>query len=290
MTAVFRRLAGALFALFLLAGPAAADAPVWRIKGDHGDITLFGSVHLLGADADWKTPALEKAMDEADQVWFETNLDAEGRTSGAQAALRLGALPAGKTLSGLLPKKGRERLARVAGSLGIPMATLEPLKPWYAEVVLSLADMQRQGAAQGLGVEEQVMARVSDLGRRRAFETPEEQIGMLASAPEYEQVAGLMQALEQIETEPDSFAELQKAWTSGDTAWIDREALGPIRKETPKLYDALVVERNRRWTVAIERLLKGPEKAFIVVGVGHLVGPDSVPAMLRAKGFVVEGP
>ena len=28
----------------------------------------------------------------------------------------------------------------------------------------------------------------------------------------------------------------------------------------------------------------------IVVGVGHLIGPDSVPALLRARGVKVEGP
>ena len=31
-------------------------------------------------------------------------------------------------------------------------------------------------------------------------------------------------------------------------------------------------------------------EAVMVVGVGHLVGPDSVPALLRARGVVVEGP
>jgi uncharacterized protein YbaP (TraB family) len=37
-------------------------------------------------------------------------------------------------------------------------------------------------------------------------------------------------------------------------------------------------------------LLKSSERAFIVVGVGHLVGPDSVPALLRRRGVAVEGP
>jgi uncharacterized protein YbaP (TraB family) len=36
--------------------------------------------------------------------------------------------------------------------------------------------------------------------------------------------------------------------------------------------------------------LNGKGEAVMVVGVGHLVGPDSVPALLRARGVSVDGP
>ena len=41
---------------------------------------------------------------------------------------------------------------------------------------------------------------------------------------------------------------------------------------------------------AITRRLDGSGQAVMVVGVGHLIGPDSVPALLRKQGFRVEGP
>ncbi len=56
------------------------------------------------------------------------------------------------------------------------------------------------------------------------------------------------------------------------------------------MYERLVAARNRRWAVEIERLLKSGRRVLIVVGVGHLVGPDSVPALLRRRGVAVEGP
>jgi uncharacterized protein YbaP (TraB family) len=63
-----------------------------------------------------------------------------------------------------------------------------------------------------------------------------------------------------------------------------------LRREAPGAYRTLVVERNRRWADRIAQLLRDDKRIFIVVGVGHLVGPDSVPALLRARGIRVEGP
>jgi len=37
-------------------------------------------------------------------------------------------------------------------------------------------------------------------------------------------------------------------------------------------------------------MLASPDTHFVTVGVGHLVGPDSVVARLRAKGYKVLGP
>ena len=125
---------------------------------------------------------------------------------------------------------------------------------------------------------------------KHAFETPEEQLRFLADAPLAEQAASLEETLREIEEEPDSFADLQKAWLTGDTGWLEREAVAPLRKAAPGIYRRLVSGRNRRWADRIEALLKTPDRAFIVVGIGHLVGPDGVPALLRRRGFKVDGP
>ena len=52
----------------------------------------------------------------------------------------------------------------------------------------------------------------------------------------------------------------------------------PIRSETD--YQAALAE--------IEALFERPGRAFVVVGAAHLVGPDGLLHMLRAKGYTVE--
>ena len=49
----------------------------------------------------------------------------------------------------------------------------------------------------------------------------------------------------------------------------------------------MLVDRNERWIPKIEELMAGDQPAMVIVGTGHLVGTDSVVAMLQAKGHVV---
>ena len=82
--------------------------------------------------------------------------------------------------------------------------------------------------------------------------------------------------------EPD---EPPEGWTP-----LDEDALGPLRKAAPGLYARLVTERNERWIAELKTRMDGSGSTVVVVGVGHLVGEDGLPARLRALGYSVEGP
>jgi uncharacterized protein YbaP (TraB family) len=77
---------------------------------------------------------------------------------------------------------------------------------------------------------------------------------------------------------------------AGDLKALDHEALSPLRKASPQLYERLVSDRNARWTKALDARLKGHGRTVVVVGMGHLIGPGGLPARLRALGYQVEGP
>jgi uncharacterized protein YbaP (TraB family) len=59
-------------------------------------------------------------------------------------------------------------------------------------------------------------------------------------------------------------------------------------KATPEIYDRLLVERNANWVESVEPCVKQKTSCFVVVGAAHLVGPDSLVAMLQKKGYKVE--
>jgi uncharacterized protein YbaP (TraB family) len=286
---LWRSLAGACAAL-LFAGAAAAEPPVWVVKDKDSEVVLFGSVHVLPPGLDWTPPALERALKAADDIWFELPIDAQSENDTAALATQVGVLPPDGSLFKLLKPQDAAQLSRVAAAYDVSTALLDRLQPWLAEIALAGGAYRKAGADANSGVEKTIAAMATPKAKREAFETPAEQITLLSSGTMEEQVASLRQTMGELEDQPDEFATLVKAWVDGDIKVLDREALAPLRKASPDLFRRLVTERNARWTQVLDARLKGHGHTVVVVGIGHLIGPDGVPARLRALGYSVTGP
>jgi uncharacterized protein YbaP (TraB family) len=284
------RLAIAALCVWLGAGAAAAQPPVWVVRQGQATVVLFGSVHVLPPGLDWEPPALKTALAAASDLWFEIPLDPESTATASRLAQARGLQAPGASLTAELTPRGRARLIRVARSAGVSVQTLERLKPWLAEITLSLAVYAQAHAAADQGVERQIDQATPQAVPRRALETTEEQIGYLSEAPIADQVASLEETLGELDGGPASYRRVVDDWMAGDANGLTREALRPMMRAAPGEYRSLVVDRNRRWVDQIVQRLGGTGEAVMVVGVGHLVGPKSVPALLRARGLSVEGP
>jgi hypothetical protein len=287
-----RRFISALVGLvvWLLAGAAAAQPPVWVVHGPHATIFLFGSVHILPPGLDWEPPMLKRALAVADDLWFEIPLDDASSLTATRLASQQGLQGPGESLSGQLSLASRMRLAKVAQGCGVSVEGLDRLRPWLAEITLSLAVYRQAGAVEEQGVERQITGLAPPSVPRRSFETAEEQIGFLSKAPLPDQIASLEETLGELDEGPASYERVVTVWMAGDAPGLVREALNPMIKSSPGVYRSLVVARNHRWVDQIATRLQGTGEAVMVVGVGHLVGPDSVPALLRARGIPVDGP
>jgi uncharacterized protein YbaP (TraB family) len=286
---MWKLLAGLLAAL-VAAGAAHAQPPVWIVSDKDSQLVLFGSVHVLPPGLDWQPPALKSALAHADDLWFELPIDPQTEAATSQLAAQLGVLPPDKSLFKLLPAADAARMQRVAAAYDVSPALLDRLQPWLAEIALAGGAYRKAGAGGDSGVEKTVAAAAPADAARRAFETPEQQLAVLADAPMADQIASLSETLKEMEDEPDEFATLLKAWMSGDLGALDREALQPLRKASPDLFRRLVSERNANWAKALDARLKGKGRTVVVVGVGHLIGAGGLPTRLRALGYSVKGP
>jgi len=288
--AMIRRLALALLLLWLVPGSALALPPVWVVRDKDSEMVLFGSVHLLPPGLAWRPAALGRALTSADDIWFEAPMGAEGQADATKAAQAHALLPAGQTLSALLSTDGRDRLAKAAAKLGMSVQDMDRLQPWYAELMLSNALYEKVGAERSQGVEIQLWQGVNPAAKRATFETPAEQVALFAGAPLADQAAALEQTLKEAPSAEHDYQTLLTAWMDADLKTLDRKVVEPLRKTSPALYATLVRRRNMRWTQALDKRLQGSGRTVVVVGVGHLIGPDGLPARLRALGYSVEGP
>jgi len=278
------------FVLALGASPAWATPPMWIAKSAKSTVILFGSVHMLPAGVAWRSPALDAAEARADALWFELPIDDVTGAEAARLARLRGLLPAGDRLTAHLSPDQAARLARVAQGLGAPLAALQPMRPWLAEVTLSLLMDTRDGALASEGVEQRIQQSAPATLTRGAFETPAQQIGFLAGATMADQIASLDETLTEYENAPQTYRRLVDEWLAGDLAGLEADALVPARRAAPGSYRRLITQRNQRWARVLRRRLAMPGTTLVVVGVAHLIGPGGVPALLRAEGFTVEGP
>src|SRR6185369_5165859 len=93
----------------------------------------------------------------------------------------------------------------------------------------------------------------------------------------------LAESLKDADTEMANVRQLADAWRSGDYATVERLVLSDLKNDRD-LYQSLLVDRNRNWLPKIDALFARRGRAFVVVGAAHLVGPDGLIAMLKAKG------
>lgn len=272
------------------AAPAAAQPPVWVVKDADSEMVLFGSVHVLPPGLAWRPPALDAALRDADDLWFELPTGPAVEQESARLAGEKGVLPPDQSLFARLPPADAARLMRVAEGYGVDKATLDRLEPWLAELALAGAAFRRSGAGLQDGVEKAIEAAAPPGAARRALETLAQQLAIFDEAPEIEQIASLRETVREMDEDPDAFDKLVAAWAAGDLDRIDREALQPLRRASPLLFRRLVEDRNADWTTQLDRRLKGEGRTVVVVGMGHLIGSGGVPARLRALGYSVTGP
>ena len=281
-----------LFALaaFLFTGPALAKPPVWIVRDADSEVLIFGSVHVLPPGLDWRPAKLDAALTAADDLWFELPMGQAAETQIAGLAASKGVLPPDQHLSALLSRAGAAALAKAGQTYGLTPGFLDRLEPWFAEVALAGAQFRAEGADTDSGVEKSVNAAAPATAQRRAFETAAQQIALFDDTPVPAQIASLEDSLDQMDKDPEAYDRLVASWMAADTAALEKDALTPLKKASPVLYTRLVSDRNAAWTKVLYARLKGHGHTVVVVGVGHLLTADGVPARLRALGYSVEGP
>ena len=295
---LFARAAAFAAALTLASHAAPTPAPkksepaIWTIQKDNGTtITLFGSIHILGENDTWRTSALEAAYKAADVIVLETDVSVMGTSEMQSYIAKASMNEAGTPMSELLGPEQTVTVTKAADAAGISFAAMEPYKPWFAALQLSVSNAAAKGFSADQGVDKALENEGRADGKAIAyFEKTREQLDLFIDLPMEEQIAFLVFGATEVLERPDELKDLIAAWAKGDVAEIDA-LMNRGLEGTPLVQKALLEDRNARWVKVIrEFFLKDNNSYLIVVGAGHLAGDDSVIAMLRDEGIEVEGP
>jgi len=284
---------GSVLGLSLLVGavPAEARAPqvarpaLWEVSDPDTTIYLFGTIHLLPQNYQWRSAKFDQAMASAQELVVETIVDDRNPQKLMQAMTTLGFANNLPPLIERLPPAKRPALAAAIKKSGMPPQALDKMKTWTASIIL-LGNKFREMGLSG-GVEGVLRNDFSTKGKAIGeLETNIEQLSYFDRLPETAQRALLEGAIDDQHSMNAELGEMLKAWSSGDVNGIaqtfDRDLSG-----NPELQQALIHQRNSNWSKWIEKRLDQPGAVLVAVGAGHLAGKDSVLEMLKKDGYRV---
>jgi len=97
----------------------------------------------------------------------------------------------------------------------------------------------------------------------------------------------LTETLEGFNSLGDDLTDIARSWAVGRTDYLTREMVMPLKSKSPIFYEALITDRNKKWTQQFTRFMEGNGTGFAAVGTSHLLGEDSVIEMLREQGYDV---
>jgi uncharacterized protein YbaP (TraB family) len=278
--------------LALVLGPATtahARDFLWKVTGKTGgSVYLVGSVHLLTQDFYPLSAALDRAFKESDLLVEEADFADLMSPSTQMQMLARSMLPSTTSLESVISPATFALVVKRAKDLGLPIEPLKRFKPWSLALMLSSLEWQKAGFDPEIGIDRHFYDQARTEGKQiQGLETAEFQISRFDDIAFNQQERLLAGTLKDVDTEMANLTTLVQAWKAGDAAAIEQIVLKDV-KQDPLMYQRLLVERNRNWMPRLDALLMRPKPAFVVVGAAHLVGPDGLVALLKAKGYRVE--
>lgn len=287
MKAALGRAVIALLFTIGLAAPALSAPAMWRISDDDSQVWLFGSVHAFNSRVKWRTSAFNKALKDADLVYFEMPTTVSDDEYFAAMA-KLGLNRKGKLLSDYLTRKQRALLDQVVVTLRLNPSVIESMRPWFAAMTISGIAGEIAGGELRPGVEDSIKREIPDR-KERGLDTLETQLRVLADLSDRTQVKMLMETISgggsDASSEP---ADVTASWLGGDVEGLFVPTAAAFGKPGSELFDALLTRRNKRWAGQIEKLLDGDQDVMVIVGAAHFGGSSGLPALLKKRGITVE--
>lgn len=286
---MMRHVFGALLAVLLPAGLAAADPAAWRVTAPGGgELTLLGSMHVLRPSDHPLPPSVDALLDRAELVVMEIDLDDVDPVAQQRTILSTAMLQQGTVLGDVVDADVYRLVGETTRDLGIDLKLLENFEPWFLAITLLDQGLRRLGFQGEQGVEQYVLRHSQRLQKEIVgLETLEFQIGIFDALPPAQQQAMLEQTLAELDEAAAVLGDMVQAWRDGELETLAAELLDEF-DDFPGLYDTLVTKRNNAWVPTLEQMLADGRRHLVVVGALHLVGPNSVVDLLRARGLTVE--
>lgn len=269
------------------AGAAPPVPLLWEAQGEHGSVYLLGSFHLLKADDYPLHPVVEQAYAKANRLVFEIDPAEMARPETLRALQAMAKFSDARTLRRVISPRTAKQLRQFLGG-DAALTAADPFKPWYMGITIAVGSMAAMGLDPKLGLDQHFIQRAAtDDKPVSGLETALEQMGALDQAPLDEQEVMLVEALAPLAEQRTRIFQMHDLWRAGDEVGLQQAVNKDMLQRTPRMYELLNRERNRKWLPQVVALLGEAQTTLVVVGAMHLLGEDGLVEQLQRRGIQV---
>jgi uncharacterized protein YbaP (TraB family) len=259
-----------------------ADAPDGR-----GACYLLGSVHLGNLRMREMNDAVGAAYASSDELVVEIDLSKVDPAEAQEMTLRFAMLPGTQTVEDVVSEETWLALAAYLDSHGLPREPHVRMKPWFVSLTIVQVELARAGYHANLGVDRFFIEEAVDSKPIVALETLGSQFEVLDSmSPEVGELM-LSDTLSRANELADNTDKRVRAWEQGDDGRL-QELVFDALDEAPELdvfYERVFYERNRGMAARLVELARDGKTRFVVLGAGHMLGEEGIPALLGRRGW-----
>lgn len=264
-----------------------AETSLWKISKNGNEFYLGGSIHILRPN-DYPLPMeFENAFSKASTLVLETDLGIVNSPSFGQKLMMQSMLKNGQTLKTILSKKVYQQLEKECMKVGLPLSQMQMMKPSMVIMTLTVMNLQRIGLT-GEGVDKNYYNHAKSSNMKfKYLESVEKQLKLLTTLGEGAENEFVQYSLNDIKNMKEDIEKLIMAWKKGDKSSMVKQ-IKEMKKQYPKIYHDMMVERNNSWIPSLMSYLNDKEKEMVIVGALHLYGKDGLLNLLKKKGCKVE--
>lgn len=276
-----------------------SNARLWKVeKAGLKPSYLFGTMHMTDPRVIDLTPEAKAAYEGVDTVVIESIdiLDEQKAAISMLANPGLIMFADQTTLTSLLSKEEAEKLDQGLKARGIPLATVNKMRPWMLSAMIVLPACEQQRKKAGAPFLDLKLARDAETAGKKVdgLETIAEQLNAMNSVPMDLQMKSLIETVaigdkmdDIMETMIALYAEGQSGLIMPFLKSLAAQGMSSLDDKSYGEFEEIVVTARNK--VMSERGAKflAEGNAFIAVGALHLPGEQGLVELFRKDGYTV---
>ena len=260
----------------------------WTIHMGNYTAFLLGSIHYMREEMYPLPATMEYAFSASSVIVFEADIEETRAPAFKRYVQARGTYPPGDPLWNHISSSTQDQVRNALSRQHVPVSLAETIRPWLLSTMLNDAPQEGDDTPRHStgGIDAYFLNRARSEGKQVKFlESASAQVDYYATLPERQQEFLLQDALRDPPSEGElSLEEVLALWNAGEADALEAQ-YRQHHTDQMTIYEHLIIHRNHQWMPRLEEFLQLGENVMVVVGGGHIGGPDGVVQLLTDKGY-----